>query len=237
MSQNDYQTNCKISSEVFEYILNAGSLEGNATAYNRQLGIAHFDLLAKKIGLRLDDLSFYVLAFYFKCSSALPYHISEACFVSGLSQALSPNDKVSPENGYADAFRALQNVVKKTHHEILREKVELNKFYNFLYMWCLKNNRASDRTTVATELWELFFTEDNPSMECEFYKHYVCFHDLRTWIAFIETEDFTNNFKISADLWHQLIHFANLESYETYNISDSWPLALDSFMECLTKKH
>ncbi|CCW63304.1 unnamed protein product [Phytomonas sp. EM1] len=231
MLQDDCQKNCKVNSEVFEYVFNAVPFKGDTAAYNRQLGIAHFEFLAEKIDLGLADLSFYILAFYLKCSSALPYHISEACFVSGLSQALSPDDKVSPENEYAGAFRALRSAVRKTHHQILHNEVDLIKFYNFLYMWCLRNNRASDRTTVAMELWELFFTEDSSSMECDNYKHYVCFRNLRNWIAFVGTNSFAENFSISADLWHQLFYFAKLESYETYSTSDSWPLALDSFVE------
>ncbi|KPA81685.1 hypothetical protein ABB37_03993 [Leptomonas pyrrhocoris] len=246
-----------IAQEAFEFIYQMSPMEG-ARPGERYLEFAHFEPLAAAVHLNLEDLSFYLLAFLADESPKINYKIPEKRFVAlmtALAGALPRSAGVpSRENGFAPLFAAAHTAVIDLNAR-LRASEELRvKFYHFLYNWCLKTNKATDRVDIAKELWSFFFSASPLSFTKEEAKlkftAYVCFPRINQWLNFItimsEKAKNTNQngsaldqMGVPLDTWSQLIPFAKMESYNEYDDEDSWPVAMDDFVEYVQqlKKH
>ncbi|KPI90572.1 hypothetical protein ABL78_0332 [Leptomonas seymouri] len=238
-----------IGQEAFEYFYEQSPLEG-AGPGERFLEIAHFESLASAVHLNLEDLSLYLLSFLADESPKMIYKISERRFVAWMATLAGalPRGAAPPtkENNFASLFAAAHAAVIDLNAR-LRVSDELRlKFYHFLYNWCLQGNTATDRVDIAKELWSCFFSASPLSFSKEEAKlkftAYVCFPRINQWLDFItmlsekaketkQSAPVLDQMGVSRDTWSQLIPFARLESYSEYNDEDSWPVAMDDFVE------
>ncbi|KAK7194065.1 Cullin binding [Novymonas esmeraldas] len=239
--------------EAFDYLYaqipTTAAVEGE-----RFLELGHFEALAAATHLRLDDLSIYLLAFAVDESAKSIYKISEKHFVAwlgGLTPALS-HTAAPPckENGYASLFAAAHDAVVALNNTIRTSEERRNKFYQFLYNWCLKGNTSSDRVDSAKELWSCFFSRlpvsHTPSEGQQRFSAYVFFPRIGQWLDFIEARNDAaavgksgklgiEQSGVSFDTWAQLVPFAQFTNYDAYNDEDSWPVTMDDFVAYVQK--
>ncbi|GET93669.1 hypothetical protein, conserved [Leishmania tarentolae] len=249
VSKGSEPPKAQVAQEVFDYIYEQFPSPAGSDV-ERFLEIGHFESLAIATCLNLEDLSLYVLAFAVDESAKRIYKISEKHFVAwmaGLLSKLSRNAAPpTRENAYAPLFAAAHGAIVDLNKTIRSNEEKRSKFYQFLYNWCLKGNDASDRVDSAKELWSYFFSASPVSFMaeegCHKFTAYMCFPRIHQWLDFITilnekaTESKSRRAAvehsgISFDTWTQLLLFAQLDNYDTYDDEDSWPVAMDDFVE------
>ncbi|KAG5464419.1 hypothetical protein LSCM1_00604 [Leishmania martiniquensis] len=249
VSRSNEAPKAKVAQEAFDYIYEQIPVPAEVHG-ERFLELGHFESLAAATCLSLEDLSLYVLAFAVDESSKRIYKISEWHFVAWMADLVSklPRSAVPPakENGYAPLFAAAHAAVVDLNKTIRSNEETRRRFYQFLYNWCLKGNDASDRVESALELWSCFFSASLVSFTPEEGRHkfaaYVCFPRLHQWLHFITilNEEAAENKSgkaaveqtgVSFDTWTQLLLFAQYDNYDTYDKEDSWPVAMDDFVD------
>lgn len=242
-----------VGQEAFDYIYEQCPFDG-ARPGERYLEIAHFEPLATAVHLNLEDLSLYLLAFLADESSKMIFKISEKRFVAWMTNlaAALPRSAAPPTsaNGFASLFDAAHAAVIELNGRLRSSEEQRTKFYHFLYNWCLKGNTGSDRVDIAKELWSCFFSASPLSFTKEEatlkFTAYVCFPRINQWLDFITaqaektketkpTASVLEQMGVSFDTWSQLIPFAKVESYSEYDDEDSWPVAMDDFVEYVQK--
>lgn len=250
LSKGNEPAKADVAQDAFDFIF--GQIPAPADAAGeRFLEIGHFEALSALTHLNLEDLSLYVLAYAVDESAKQIYKISEKHFVAWLAalQRSLPRNTAPPtrENSYASLFAAAHNAVVDLNKSIRSNPDRRSKFYQFLYNWCLKGNDASDRVDSAKELWACFFTASpvsfTPQEEARKFTAYVCFPRINQWLDFItlRNEKWQGGGKVSKaaleqsgvslDTWTQLVLFASFTNYEAYDDEDSWPVAMDDFVE------
>ncbi|KAG5489736.1 hypothetical protein GH5_00617 [Leishmania sp. Ghana 2012 LV757] len=249
VSKFNEQPKANLAQEAFDYIYEQIPVPVEVRG-ERCLELGHFQSLAAATCLSLEDLSLYVLAFAVEESSKRLYKISEKHFVAWMAGLVSklPRSATPPakENAYAPLFAAAHAAIIDLNETIRGNEEKRNMFYQFLYNWCLKGNDASDRVESARELWACFFSATPVSFTPEEGRHtftaYVCFPRLNQWLDFISilneaaTEAKAGRVAVeqsgvSLDTWTQLLLFAQIDHYDTYDKEDSWPVAMDDFVE------
>lgn len=242
-----------IAQEAFDFLYEQSPVEG-ARPGDRYLELAHFEPLATSAQLNLEDLSLHLLAFLADESSKMIFKISEKRFVAWMTTlaAALPRNAAPPtrENGYASLFSAAHGAVIDLNALLRTSEDQRVKFYHFLYHWCLKGNTATDRVDIAKELWSCFFSASPVSFSREEAKlkftAYVCFPRINQWLDFVTAlAEKTRGSKqgaltveqmgVSFDTWSQLIPFAKLVNYSEYDEEDSWPVAMDDFVDYVKK--
>lgn len=204
--------------EMYDYILaqHDGPLCGDRELC-RYLDLGHFDALSQHLGLSLDDLSMYVLAYHLGCSPKPVLRISEQAFTTAVQTALMHAGQTAtcPSRGvaasanaklacgepawtrrsakFAVAFRALRDAVHETNRRIWTDASAMTEFYLFMHAWGLRGTDGEERVRGALELWALFF---RPSPHVPADVHGLCFHSYKffsnyhAWFRFIRSPDF-----------------------------------------------
>lgn len=239
------ETQKAIAKAVFDIVYDRSSLPPEMRIEHldgRHLELSHFEALASLTRLSLDDLSLYVLGYYFNSAGGVVLHISEAKFIVGVVEALSriKNEvTLSSDNEYQPVFDELHNTVMELNRELRSNPAKRNDFYLFLYKWCLKSNKNDDRDTIATELWDMFFSpvplQPASQQSMSQFSAYMYFPMLHEWNEFFRQHARKSNresdIDVTLDVWNQLLHFSEIHAYTTYDENGAWPIAMDTFVE------
>lgn len=263
--------NERLATEVFEFVFYSQPTVPDADPVVRRLDLRHLGVLCELLGLRLDDLSCYVLLYLLRCRGDVPLTVMEYEFVKGLERMISAPLPSLPrrDNNYAPIFSAMRrevyrcNAVLRSRDVAPQHHVILTQFYNFIYNFLLRHYpKDFERRPLALEVWGMFYDDlkssqqltgeattnhssssssSSSSSEAVFAK-YVPFRHYHLWAEFVLSPSFTNRYfdeeegverggyRITADLWQQLLLFAALEDYSQYDFYGSWPSAIDHFV-------
>ncbi|KEG15228.1 hypothetical protein DQ04_00141160 [Trypanosoma grayi] len=200
------------------------------------LGLPQLETLAEMIGVSLDDSSMYRLAWSWSCQT--PLGITKSEFMNGM-QLLSSSMKKAKSTLMAQRslikatskefepyLSAIRNHIDAVDVELHNDSGQFRRFYRFIFRWV----RAPETTArnlgemgmnvdTAVELWRMLFPE------------YGQFSHLDDWITFCTTKELFRREAVSRDLWEQLLEFTALTRYDTYDVNDAWPSAIDDFVE------
>lgn len=220
--------------QAFERIYSKGTpcAQDSGVVGRRYLELSHFPVLSEVLRFSMEDLSLYILPYMCGCTSET-FLIPEKKLLSLMSSVGVVNADAKTGNSDQWVFKSLRKAIERKASQMRSKPSEAKAFYYFLYQWCLKNYNEEDRTTVAVELWQLFFF-DRRTPSPTSYAGYAEFTHLQPWIEFVQTHGVQRPL-ISADTWNMLLEFASVSSYESYNPNDSWPVAIDDFVTWYTR--
>eukprot|EP00796_Vickermania_ingenoplastis_P006727 gene6727-4822_t len=242
-----------LATSVFQYVLHAHPVSPDADAYVHRWELPHIEYFCEEMNLRLDDLSFYLVAHMLGCKGNVPLTVLEFEFVKGLAALqlhLPPEaaDQVLRGANYGPFFSVLRQAMEACNQRLRStpKGKELQSFYVFLYNFVLRYNEDSEpsRCLLATELWEMFFY--STSARGSPFLDYAPFLHLPEWVQFVNCPSFYHQVydealgdlrgghHISADLWQQLFLFADLDNYTNYDFNAAWPNAMDEFVSLVS---
>ncbi|ORC90305.1 uncharacterized protein TM35_000081030, partial [Trypanosoma theileri] len=191
---------------------------------------------AEMIGVSLDDTSMYCLAWSW--SAQKPLCITKDEFMSGMKFLGAPVRKVggncaptvslvkAPKPEFEPYLCAIRSHIDGVDEVLRRDPDQFRQFYRFLFRW-VRSPETMSRSVgesgmnidSAVELWRMLFPA------------YRGFPHLEEWITFCTTKDLFRRESISRDLWEQFLEFTALTRYDTYDVNDAWPSAVDDFVE------
>ncbi|EKF32664.1 hypothetical protein MOQ_003481 [Trypanosoma cruzi marinkellei] len=218
------------------------SNEGEKDLESDVLELPQLETLAEMIGVSLDDSSMYRLAWSWSCQT--PLSIKKNEFMRGMgtleasikktrANAITPN---LPRNASRPEFHpylcAMRSHVDELDEVLHKDPDQFRQFYRFIFGW-VRSPETTARSlgelgmniATAVELWQMLFPE------------YKTFLKLKDWITFCTTKELFRREAISRDLWEQLLEFTSLTRYDTYDVNDAWPSAIDDFVEYLKAQH
>lgn len=202
------------------------------------LELAQLETLADMLGLSLDDTSMYCLAWSWSCQ--LPLKITKNEFMKGLmllEKSMNIGKKCdtttskqnllvkAPKSEFEPFLTAIRNHIDDVKKLLRQDVKKLRDFYRFIFKWVQSPETTAGalgnmglNIETATELWRMLFPE------------YKTFVHMEEWIHFCTTKELFGCDYISRDLWEQFFEFTFLTNYDTYDVCDAWPSAIDDFV-------
>ncbi|RNF20853.1 uncharacterized protein Tco025E_03583 [Trypanosoma conorhini] len=214
----------------------AGGNAGHEGSSGDVLALSQLETLADMLGVSLDDSSMYRLAWSWSCQR--PLSVTKAEFMKGVkmleasprrakADVLTRNSSVkAPSPEFEPCLCLVRSHLDEVDELLHKDSQQFRQFYRFMFGWV----RAPETTArglgevgmnveTAVELWRMLFPE------------YKTFLQLEEWITFCTTKELFRRDAISRDLWEQLLEFTSLTRYDTYDVNDAWPSAIDDFVE------